>query len=152
MDTSPEYIKMCDWPKIQKEWKPKEGDFFTFCGEPKIIKDYEIWALEKRELSDIEEWNEIIKTMGGHFVDHFLEARECFVFLPRQDQIQGMMTTISKFWKNIPPFFYNERLFFWNRQHKIQGDKTSMEQLWLAFYMYEKHGKVWSGKEWIDGK
>ena len=26
--------------------------------------------------------------------------------------------------------------------------KGSMEQLWLAFYMYEKHGKTWDGKKW----
>jgi len=25
---------------------------------------------------------------------------------------------------------------------------TSMEQLWLGFYMKEKHGKVWTGSEW----
>lgn len=146
MDTSKVYQEMCKCPEIQSEWKPQEGDFFSFCGELKIIKDYEIWALEKRELSHIKEWNEIIKTMGGHFVDHFLEARECFVFLPRQDQIQEMMPKCNCqtcliyglynfFEKNIEGFF-DKKIY-------------SMEQIWLCFYMSKAHQKIWNGKEWI---
>jgi len=26
---------------------------------------------------------------------------------------------------------------------------TSMEQLWLAFVMFERFGKYWTGTEWI---
>ena len=69
-------------------------------------------------------------------------------WLPRQDQIQEMMLGINKYWERIFPFMFNERLFFWNKKHGIQGEKTSMEQLWLAFYMHEKHGKVWDGDKW----
>ncbi|TES89947.1 MAG: hypothetical protein E3J87_11075 [Candidatus Cloacimonadota bacterium] len=28
---------------------------------------------------------------------------------------------------------------------------TSMEQLWLAFYMWEKHEKTWDGEKWDVG-
>lgn len=152
MDKSKEYIQQCDCPEIQSGWKPKEGDFFAFCGDPKIIKDYEIQALENRELSDIEEWDKIIKTMGGHFVDHFKEARECFVYLPRQDQIQGMMPFEEN--KDYPLccYCFIDALFEFSRRDNCKIHVgSSMEQLWLAFYMYEKHSKIWSSKEkeWV---
>lgn len=148
MDTSKEYIKMCDCPEIQEQWKPIEGDSFSFLSEPKLIKDYEIWALEKRELSDIEEWNKIIKTMGNHFVDHFVEARDCFVWLPRQDQIQEMVETnildlLNKFYKYV----FDDLSWMFNKDSIIKF--KSMEQLWLAFYMYEKHQKIWDGEKWL---
>lgn len=153
MDKTELYAKMSNCPEIQKEWKPKEGDFFSFCGEFKIIKDYEIWALEKRELSDIEEWNEVIKTMGSHFVDHYYEARECFIFLPKQDQIQWMidddpMYKKGKRWCTIPRKFTN-RLAEFADSGDYNVVAESMEQLWLCFYMWEKHSMKWSGKEWI---
>jgi endogenous inhibitor of DNA gyrase (YacG/DUF329 family) len=137
MDTSEAYQKMCKCPEIQSEWKPREGDFFAFCSDPKIIKDYEIWALENKKLSDIEEWNEIIKTMGGHFVDHFTEARECFVYLPRQDQIQEMMRCSGGSHVEIMKNFIDSEYHF------------TLERKWLAFYMLEKHSKTWDGEEWM---
>jgi len=30
----------------------------------------------------------------------------------------------------------------------LAGLFKSMEQLWLAFYMHEKHKKIWDGKKW----
>jgi len=146
MDTSKEYIKMCDCPEIQGQWKPSEGDNFSFINEPKIIKDYEIWALEKRELSSIEEWNEIIKTMGNHFVDHFIEARDCFVWLPRQDQIQEMLQPIELH-ELLEVCMEPDGIM----QIALHEYAESMEQLWLAFYMYEKHKKAWDGKKWVAG-
>ena len=147
MDTSKEYIKMCDCPEIQEQWKPIEGDSFSFLSEPKLIKDYEIWALEKRELSDIEEWNKIIKTMGNHFVDHFVEARDCFVWLPHQDQIQEMM---GKDYKNTLDMLCDFYAVITVDQPTgfQQMFEVSMEQLWLVFYMHEKHKKTWDGKQW----
>ena len=148
MDTSELYIKMANCPEIQKQWKPKEGDWVAFCGDVKVIADYEIWALEKRELSDIECWNEVVVSMGGHFVDHWNEARECFVFLPCQDQIQEMLKTnlldlLNKFYK----FVFDDLSWMFNKDHTIKF--KTMEQLWLAFYMWEKRGKKWNGEEWV---
>jgi len=37
MDTSAEYVKMCDCPEIQGQWKPSVGDYvwrkYTIFGE-----------------------------------------------------------------------------------------------------------------------
>lgn len=61
---------------------------------------------------------------------------------PRQDQIQELMSdpyhpkTIL-----IDDFclFANK---FWNKF-------TSMDQLWLAYYMHQSYSKVWNGTNWI---
>ncbi len=144
MDTSEQYIKMCDCPEIQEQWKVEEGDWVAFCGDVKAIADYEIWALEKRELSDIECWNEVVVLMGGHFVDHFMEARECFVFLPRQDQIQEMMGFHDFNFNQIEELrtFYEVTDIAWQ----------TWEQLWFATYMHKCHKNNWDGKEWIKNK
>ena len=166
MDISKEYINQCDCPEIQEQWKPSEGDNFSFINEPKIIKDYEIWALEKRELSDIEEWNEIIKTMGTHFVDHFIEARDCFVWLPRQEQIQEMireyyaqeMGSKRPHDKWFPEgdiglgYVFRKFTVFTTANPLTLESAKSFEQLWLTFYIYEKHGKIWDGEKWVEEK
>ena len=137
MDTSETYIKMCDCPEVQSEEvrsrgyqlrPPSEGDFYAYKRYGKY------------------KWQSVIDYSQEHTtIGHP-------IYLPRQDQIQEMMKAISKFWKNIPPYLYNERLFFWNQRQGIRGDKTSMEQLWLAFYMSEKHHKFWDGDKWVKRK
>ena len=94
MDTSKEYIKMCDCPEIQSQ---------------------------------------------THFYEHGLRGNffNGNVWLPRQDQIQEM---IGDFDKVLPMLPQLERL------DKACGEQfTSMEQLWLAFYMSKKHKKTWKG-------
>ncbi len=41
-------------------------------------------------------------------------------------------------------FFCKDLDYHWCKTHSI----TSMEQLWLAFVMKEKHGKTWDGNQW----
>ena len=42
-----------------------------------------------------------------------------------------------------------DKFYYWARlEHNISPLLTSMEQLWLAYVMSERHRKVWSGKEW----
>lgn len=65
-------------------------------------------------------------------------GKEGWVWLPRQDQLQEMVSThldflmgkISDFWGNTP-------------------GHGSMEQLWLAFVMKEKYNKIWLENEWV---
>ena len=132
MDTSEEYIKMCDCGEVQEEWKPKDGD----------------WANSERHGSAaVFPAAIILGTLLGRFkADH--------TWLPRQDQIQEMFTQWNlgiihnRFdlrigeicWQNYDGNYvarYKESIIF-----------TSFEQLWLAFYMYEKHNKIWNGEKW----
>lgn len=112
MDTSETYIKMCDCPEIQGEWKPIEGDLYFFHG----AKTFSIYS--------------------GMCID-FIATTD--IWLPRQDEIQemirgryGWIWPLHKFEKFDPDLEHID----------------SMEQLWLAFYMYEKHKKIWDGEKW----
>lgn len=67
MDTSKEYIKMCDYPEIQEQWKPKEGDWVC----PEDILHHQSGMLRT--------WG--LDTKGKKW-------------LPRQDQIQEMFKTV----------------------------------------------------------
>ena len=127
MDTSEQYIKMCDWPEIQDKWEPGDGD----------------WAYSIRDgASPIFPPTRYLGKLLGRLKDDF-------TFLPRQDQIQEWFDwrkyDVSVCWCAKP--FKLEWSDDPMETFGVNGD--SMEQLWLAFYMYEKHGKVWNGEEWV---
>ena len=68
--------------------------------------------------------------------------------LERQDQLQAMLVPEPCFdWVNALTLFIG-----WIRKNMAEKNPKvydSMEQLWLAFCMSEKYGKVWSGTDWI---
>lgn len=66
------------------------------------------------------------------------------IWLPYQDQIQEMFfgKKINLRHSDIVDGFYK----FYRTAYATEFN--SMEQLWLAFYMYEKHQKVWDGGKW----
>lgn len=129
MDTSEIFIKMCDCEEIQK---------FRACEE----KDY----------PDRTKWED---------GDFYYIPRQNIVYLaypsgedppppmfnpmwlPRQDQIQEMMGEPQNC------RYLLKRLNEWAVDHTYGWMlNASMEQLWLAFYMHEKHGRVWDGEKW----
>jgi len=63
--------------------------------------------------------------------------------LERQDQLQGMVEP--------NPFNLLTGLADW--YHRLSYSESmkyqSMEQLWLAFVMFKRLGKVWNGENWI---
>ena len=71
-----------------------------------------------------------------------------YIWLPFQDQLQKMMGCDYNDW--LPDFlgfvfdFHEGRFLFEDYPKQF----TSMEQLWLAFVMKEKYGKVWDGATW----
>ena len=149
MDTSEIYIKMCDCPEIQGEWDSQEGDYTFFRDHRQRpttivgVYDGSPWALLPRDVN--------------------------YGWLPRQDQIQEMVG--EKIFAGLVTFDNNdigERISYLSGRFdnfvKYHGRKViptgkntakatylflSMEQLWLAFYMYEKHKKIWDGEKWI---
>ena len=117
MDTSEQYIKMCEKAEeITKGHKLVTGDVYyrkkAYCG---------CFCPACRPSAEVG-----------------------LAWLPRQDQLQEMVN---------PPYDYALTLYYFIRY--CQDDRvskahiTSMEQLWLAFVMKEKYGKVWNGKEWV---
>lgn len=70
------------------------------------------------------------------------------VWLPRQDQLQEMAVNRGKngpntsYWHKAVEFFE-----YWMKNGIWAG--SSMEQLWLAFVMKEKYGKIWNSTDWV---
>ncbi len=61
------------------------------------------------------------------------------VWLPRQDQLQEMYGDFQRCCMQMSIYWEDDT----NYEHC-----TSMEQLWLAFVMKEKHSKVWEEGKW----
>lgn len=119
----PEYIKMCDCPEIQDNWKPEEDDLYIYVRF--LPLDKSIYLYNTRKLSP----------------EEIKEA----TWLPRQDQLQEMIDgdfniTFGNFYR-------------FASAEKEDNDEVlkyeSYEQLWLAFVMKEKHDKTWHKDEWV---
>ena len=120
MDTNKEYIEMCRRAtEIQNIWEPNSGDF-TYIADIKSVNIY-AWG-QKKECSE--------------------------VWLPRQDQLQGMWhperSETAWAWNSSLTAFLNVSDLY----SPIEKSKMSMEQLMLCLVMHEKYGKKWDGKYW----
>ncbi len=128
MDTSETYIKMCEEAKeIQDGHKWSVGDYFV-----------------SRGFTDI-----VIVTKSQFHNSAFILDVSYLTWLPQQDDLQEMYGSYDE---------CIEALYWWNECASVGKSKnywgydsgafTSMEQLWLAFYMHETHNKVWDGEGW----
>ena len=78
------------------------------------------------------------------------------IWLPRQDQLQGMLLDIEKWQTSIQSITIlcafarfcgsaNENA---EGRSNIHLRQSSLEVLWLAFVMMEKYSKCWNGNDW----
>ncbi|GAI39853.1 unnamed protein product [marine sediment metagenome] len=128
MDTSEAYIQMCDCEEIQQTWAPIVGDY---CNP----REGFLGHLDSNFVDILYE---------GH--DVYIDAVRCkqqSVFLPRQDQLQEMvgldldkLLTRFHYWEDGSGFI------------KERDELFSMEQLWLAFVMFQLYSKKWDGTKW----
>ena len=121
------YIKMCEAAEeIQKEWKPVNWDRFIFKND---------------------------KTVGvgcGHIKSYM---KVWYIWLPTQEQLQEMMiSTLDDDFIGCVPLFLNEKLEECLFSNGIYNWGTSYVELWLAFVMYEKYNKIWTGEKWEEVK
>jgi len=146
MDTTPKYIKMCEGAEeIQKNWRPEEGDWANKGLITLVHIHRPKWSLQ------------ILDDSG---FPNLYYAKN-IVWLPRQDQLQkildNLMTTPYSMYQALiewckDPWGYGsmpfpkqiEKLENWG---KYIGLFETAEQLWLAFVMHEKSGKVWLQRE-----
>jgi hypothetical protein len=127
MDKSSYYIKMCRSAKlIQKHWKPDFGDFFVSMSSGRTSACLTLVSALEKKMSYLTK----IKA----------------VWIPRQDQLQKMI--IEKYatpW-DLAMAFSNVLM---SDNSSYFDNLDSMEKLWLAFVMLEKHRKKWNGGEWV---
>lgn len=134
MDTSKEYIQMC-WKveEIQEAWQFKEGDWFTTLGG---VRTGESPCLVDKE------WIRDNEDRGKTHKDY----QPDWIWLPRQDQLQEMCITGNATASEL----VNRLVYMVRGPDGVYYEcYWSMEQLWLAFVMKEKYGKIWKDGEWV---
>lgn len=138
MDTTETYIKMCQKAEeIQAKWHKLKGDYYARYNTGKSAKPTSIRCDVFVSVRD--RHREVIYYQGDN--------RRIPIWLPRQDQLQEMLE--SNLWVKTLAFE-----FFLRKEGKYDINKypyqfTSMEQLWLAFVMKKKFGKVWDNGDWV---
>ena len=129
MDTSEIYVKMCRGvEEIQKWHELQAGDFYKSGGTGEIV----LLPMEHHIKDFCNYW--CLYLVGG----------DDTIWLPRQDQLQAMVTDFSLgIWSLMAKFgrWCDE----WGGQSRTL---YSGEQLWLGFVMKEKFNKIWDGQEW----
>jgi len=130
MDTLKEYILMCEKAvEIQKLFKFKEGDFY---------------------IDDMYRKKGFVEVSNGGWTA-YEEKNFKGVWLPRQDQLQGMVSNKLDLLGMMQRFnAFCDLPHETNPEYRPLTIFISMEQLWLAFVMLEKFNKLWNGKEWIQ--
>lgn len=159
MDTSKQNIKMLDHPLIQEQKEEFEpGDWFAYYeskagGKPGDlviavvgVGYYEFKRSEATKGTDDAYFR--LSTVGFDEGDCELGWGNKIIWLPRQDDIQEMCEAIPM---KMSPWDKAYWLYSFAESHRNPNEPfpfKSMEQLWLAYYMWEKHGLTWDGKKW----
>ena len=121
MDTSEQYIKMCEKAEEIQVYKThRQTDMYLHKG---IDGD---------------------EVMAGYNLAYVANS----IWLPRQDQLQemvGLIDGVNYHYQDLERHFYE-----WINRHdyKWRHYTATAEQLWLAFVMKEKYNKVWNGENW----
>ena len=156
MDTTPEYIKQCAMAAV---------DLYDYYLEnhsslrPLFIYDFAtervsmlMWAPNVlREKLGIKENSIIVsiesdKDRGMWIQEGTRESDKPVIILWRQDQLQEMLhCSIGEGMNRLWAYFHE----WFCKIGAVEYSKSSWEQLWLAFVMKEKYGKVWNGEEWV---
>ena len=124
MDTSKEYVLMCEQAKeIQ---------------ENKDIPDWKLMLFNRKGI----EWGQ-----GDWYYYETIwkdASKNKVIWLPRQDQLQGMLkgACMLCYTSSLDQFF-QDNMEKWEKKEII----AKMEQLWLAFIMSENYDKIWTGKK-----
>ena len=173
MDTSSEYIRMCDSWEIQKLRQPTK----------EILPDGRVKAEWDFKAGDVfvwyDRWNnsECIETVGTTVYSPYYYnepgderidvpmvgfdegdggySKERIIWLPRQGQIQALLglTNPNDWYSGFPS---DDGYPMWDVVHHSKSpqffhfdDKTDTgEKFWLQYYMYLGHDKHWDGKSW----
>ena len=148
MDTSKQYIKMCDCPEIQEQYNSTD---FNFLWDYTLRYDYDHDELKYKEYRKIEVAG--FPFLGQHIFETYDGYEWSCIWLPSQDQLQEM----HHWYPNVYGIAIEFNNYIQETQSKIAQDilnseqLPSMGQLWLAFVMKEKYSKRWltDSQEWV---
>ena len=138
METSKEYIKMCE-KAVEVQELPRNNDYVIegcFCSIKEKVYVVMCDRDEKIDLIKYRDYNSVYQI-------HISKV----IWLPRQDQLQGMVVQEGESSYELIERFKD---ICWHDEYNMYGRQfLSMEQLWLAFVMKERWNKTWNGKDWI---
>lgn len=137
MDTSKEYIEMCSLAHEIQEWKKAHsfGDV--------LYHDGFVWYVNGYELSEGGNSFRAVRIVDDTFLEKWFsedDLRLMPTWLPRADQLPIMMNTADtpRRWAMFQSGHFMEEV-------KRLAEFATWEQVWLAFVMREKFGKIWNG-------
>ena len=123
MDTSKQYIEMCDCEEIQEQ---------KHAPPLEIQQCVVMYGTTGRALY--------------YYNDYFVEMGEVFIWLPRQDQLQALVDNDF----NGFVWYVDGCYGIGVDEFSVDNEELpSMEQLWLKFVMGEKYDKFWDDV-WVD--
>lgn len=112
--------------------------YSKMCDHPIIQKDW------KPQAGDFCYMDKYIRIVAIDIIAWMM--KQDAIWLPRQDQIQKMMGELDNFQKIYKIAEYIEK----HDAYYLMGKESrTMEQLWLSFYMHEKHELIWKNEKWI---
>ena len=126
MDTSPEYIGMCDRAiEIRRMWKMSAGDF--------IVQGEKVHVVS-----------------SGRIMGRWFGGGKAVIWLPQQDQLQEMVLSKELHYRHRL-YGLLQRFIDFTRSRLLPSDQRlwSCEQLWLMYVMDEKYSKRWNGEGWV---
>ena len=157
MDTSKEYVTMCEKAKEIQKQKPCGYDKCSvyyrteeepYCPKGCYVEKYgtRVYCSECRKKS---RYTTIHEKCGND--------SEGAIWLPTQDQLQSLID-FQKYEKAACGWTAAAVRLIWlfdwidnklrYRHHLWKYHQYSMEQFWFMFVMEEKHHKIWDGKKW----
>lgn len=160
------FIDMCyQATKLQEKWKPEKGDR-CYCFEDKkirILSDMTITHIEHINSDyrillprNLQVLDNLIETeqLDPHFTDTFVDdilvfykyPKECWVFLPTQDQLQKMIDLETTTYGQYIRFAG----FVETNCSYIVKNQLSWNEIWLVYIMFWVYKKIWLNDKWID--
>lgn len=132
MDDTRQYKEMSkEAIEIQSIWIPHWGDFIT--------------DTEMDSLSVLMSVN-FKKSYG--VVNGF--DKNDIIWLPRQDQLQGMVVIEKSEWFLTGIATYDKYGF--SKEIEYYGQFDSFEKMWLCFVMEKKYNKIWNDSDWFKAE
>ncbi|MFW6106339.1 MAG: hypothetical protein ACOC5H_03125 [Desulfovermiculus sp.] len=139
MDKSLRYIQLCTRAEeVQAQWTPAHGDFFV--GKNGQIECWVDGVHGKRRV-----W----KGFGISKQEQKIISLTPYIWLPRLDQLMELAQIPGRRFEDVSQEFFTWVKTAYASNNELPGNTfTSLEQLWLAFVMQGRQGKVWNGSGW----
>ncbi len=155
------YIKQCEQAQGDLETVPELGSWYWIKNIPdrfKVGNECKGLLVATTPIS----WHIIVPSRYDKgevaLVFDNWNHNSTFIWLPTQAQLQKMVKPDCKEWwtQLIAEFWVFNNMCEYLEPFKTMDEKvkylshfTSMEELWLAYVMKKKYGKVWDGETWI---